>query len=80
MHKVQKGNHAPFVIISKSEDCKVHRHRDVNRGCLLWDSLGVVNQTMRIFMNSVERIRSSPAGDGISSGGWLGCQSSSATQ
>lgn len=79
MHKVPKGNRAPFVIIPKSEDGKVHRHRDVNRGCLLWDSFDVVNQTMRIFTNSVEGIRFCPAGDGISSGGWLGCQSSSAT-
>lgn len=75
-----KGNHVPYVIIPQSEDFKVNRNRDVNRDCLLWDSFDVVNQTRRTFTNSVEGIRSSPAGDGKSSGGWLGCQSSSATQ
>lgn len=40
-----------FVIFPKSDDCRVNRNRDINRGCLLWDSFDVVNQTMRIFTN-----------------------------
>lgn len=40
-----------FVIFPKSDDCRVNGNRDVNRGCLLWDSFDVVNQTMRIFTN-----------------------------
>lgn len=54
LHKVPKGDPAPYVFIPKSDDCKVNRNRDVNRGCLLWDSFDVVNQTMRIFTNCVE--------------------------
>ena len=66
LHKVPKGSHALFVTIPKSE---VHRNRDVRRGCLLRASSDAVIQTMRIFMNSVDGIRSSSAGDRKSSGG-----------
>lgn len=72
LHKVPKGDPAPYVFIPKSDDCKVNRNRDVNRSCLLWDSFDVVNQTMRIFTNCVEGIRSPLAGDGKCSGGWHG--------